>query len=619
MCGIAGIVSENRSLIQPALLKAMTSTLAHRGPDGEGYWINENTEVALGHRRLAIIDLSNASAQPITYLGRYTITFNGEIFNYREIRNELKKQGYSFSSRGDAEVILAAYDCYKEKCLSLFDGMFAFVIWDELDKTLFAARDRFGEKPFYYSATSNTIFFASEMKALWKAAVEKTVDEKMMLNYITLGYVQNPADKSQTFFRNIYSLPPSHFMQVSLYPFKIHIEQYWDIDKQFTQKITESQASEKLLQMLTDSIRFRLRSDVEVGTSLSGGIDSSTIASIVKNEMPTESKNFKTFSAVFPGFAKDESKYINELTSQLHLPNFSVQPSHEEFIKNIEKLAWHQEEPFPSSSVYAQYKVFELAKEHGVKVLLDGQGADEIFAGYHKYIHWYLQEILSRHRFKKFTHEKHAFNKHHVPVKWDVRNVVAAFLPSHVAIALEKAEYRRIIHHPNINRSLIAHSKGREWEGVHKPIITKLNDILYFNTMRNGLEELLRFADRNSMAHGLEVRLPFLQHHLVSFAFSLPSTLKINNGFPKWILRKAMEDRLPASIIWRTDKTAYEPPQKMWMESAPMQDCIHEAKKTLVEAQILKPASINKKIRPMDAHMADNFDWRYLSAAFLYT
>ncbi|RYG29052.1 MAG: asparagine synthase, partial [Chitinophagaceae bacterium] len=273
----------------------------------------------------------------------------------------------------------------------------------------------------------------------------------------------------------------------------------------------------------------------------------------------------------------------------------------------------------PSSSVYAQYKVFQLAKANDVKVLLDGQGADEIFAGYHKYIHWYLQEILSRHRFKKFTHEKHAFHKHHVPVKWDVRNVVAAFLPSHVAIALEKAEYRRIIHHPHINRSLIAHSKGREWEGVHKPIITKLNDILYFNTMRNGLEELLRFADRNSMAHGAEVRLPFLQHHLVSFAFSLPSTLKINNGFPKWILRKTMEDKLPASIVWRTDKTAYEPPQKLWMESEPMQDYIHEARKKLVSAQILKPASLNKKIKPMDAHMADNFDWRYLSASFLYS
>lgn len=496
--------------------------------------------------------------------------------------------------------------------------MFAFAIWDEQEKILFAARDRFGEKPFYYTATSNTFLFASEMKALWSAGVNKSVDEKMMLNYVTLGYVQNPADKSQTFFRNIFSLPPSHFIRLSLNPFLIHVEQYWDIDKQYTQKVSEAQASEKLMQMLTDSIRFRLRSDVEVGSSLSGGLDSSTIAALVQQELGAEAKNFKTFSAVFPGFIKDESAFIQDISRKFKLQNFTVHPNPFDFLDDLQKLAWHQEEPFPSSSIYAQYKVFELAKQHEVKVLLDGQGADETLAGYHKYIHWFLQEVLSRHRFKKFRHEKLAFQKNHVAVKWDLRNVIAAFLPSHVAIALEKAEYKRIIHHPSINRALIAHSKGREWEGVHKPIITKLNDILYFNTMRNGLEELLRFADRNSMAHGREVRLPFLQHHLVSFAFSLPSTLKINNGYPKWILRKTMENRLPDSIVWRTDKTGYEPPQKLWMESAGVQDFIHESKKKLISEQILKPSAINKKIKPMDAHLPDNFDWRYISASMLY-
>ena len=250
MCGIAGIVSENPSSIREGLLRNMTGTLLHRGPDGEGHWISNSGMVGFGHRRLAVIDLSSAASQPMHYLDRYTITYNGEIYNFREIRSELKKQGYQFSSRSDTEVILAAYDCYKEKCLGLFDGMFAFAIWDESEKTLFAARDRFGEKPFFYSAGKNTLTFASEMKALWKVGVERSVDEKMMLNYITLGYVQNPADKSQTFFRNIYSLPPAHFMVVSVAPMNIHIEQYWDIDKQYTEKIAESQASEKLFGML---------------------------------------------------------------------------------------------------------------------------------------------------------------------------------------------------------------------------------------------------------------------------------------------------------------------------------------------------------------------------------
>lgn len=207
--------------------------------------------------------------------------------------------------------------------------------------------------------------------------------------------------------------------------------------------------------------------------------------------------------------------------------------------------------------------------------------------------------------------------KNRIQVRWDLRNIIAAFLPSHVAIALEKAEYNRIRNHPFITKELKDCAKGRDWEGVHKPIITKLNDILYFNTMRNGLEELLRFADRNSMSHGIEVRLPFLQPDIVHFAFSLPSSFKIQDGFTKWILRKTMENKLPDSIVWRTDKVGYEPPQKSWMNDARVQDFIHEAKKSLVQEKLLKPAALQKAVKPMDAHQADNFDWRYLCAAHM--
>src|SRR5690606_8843060 len=270
MCGIAGIISSNPDRIQPETLRQMNRALAHRGPDGEGIWMNEARSIGMAHRRLAIIDLSEAAAQPMHYLDRYTISYNGEIYNYLEIRAELSKQGYSFSSASDTEVILAAYDCYREKCLNLFDGMFAFAIWDEKEKNLFAARDRFGEKPFYYYHADDHFLFASEMKGLWSAGAPRDIDQKMMLNFVTLGYVQNPADKSQTLFKNIYALPPAHFLQLHLPADSFNIAAYFDIDKQNQPRIDEAVAREELMAQLTNSIRFRLRSDVPLGASLSG-------------------------------------------------------------------------------------------------------------------------------------------------------------------------------------------------------------------------------------------------------------------------------------------------------------------------------------------------------------
>lgn len=618
MCGIAGIISNNPELVQANDIKKMIDRLAHRGPDGEGVWINKEGSIGMGHRRLAIIDPSALSAQPMHFLQRYTITYNGCIYNYREIKASLLKQGYSFATQSDTEVILAAYDCYQEKCLSLFDGMFAFAIWDEKEKVFFAARDRFGEKPFYYAQRQEAFYFASEMKALWSLGFSNKPEERMMLNYITLGYVQNPSNKSQTFYPGLLSLPPAHYLSYQLYNNKLETTAYFNIDKQYTQDISFEQASMHLAEMLESSIRLRLRSDMPIGFNLSGGLDSSTIVTLA-NEITKSSNNLKTFSAVFPEFEKDETSYIQQLISQTNVQNYTVTPTAEELIRDLIKISWHQEEPFPSSGIYAQYRILELARQHEIKVVLDGQGADESLAGYHKYIHWFLQEVLSHHRFGKFSKERKFLAENNIQIKWDIRNIIAAFLPSHVAIALEKAEYKRIINHPYINKSLILQSKGREWEGVDKPIITKLNDILYFNTMCNGLEELLRYADRNAAAHGIEARFPFLQHHLVSFIFSLPSSFKINNGFTKWILRKTMENKLPEKITWRTNKVGFEPPQKKWMEDKRLGDLIHECKRALVNNQLLIPEVLNKKVVPMNEHEANNFDWRYLSAGLLYS
>ena len=617
MCGIAGILLHASNPNASFHLKKMTDAIAHRGPDGEGHWHNKKESVHLGHRRLSVIDLSENAAQPMTYANRYHIVHNGEIYNYIEVKSFLQNKGYSFTSQSDTEVILAAYDFWKEKCLQQFDGMFAFAIWDEKEEQLFAARDRFGEKPFYYYEDEENFVFASEMKALWAIGVEKKTDDKMLLNYLTLGHVQNCVDKEQTFFESIYSLPPSHYLVYKPPAHQSKITKYWSIDKEIKVDIPASDAVEKFNELFNSSVIKRLRSDVAIGTSLSGGLDSSTIAATINliNNKNGQPGKLQTFSAVFPGFENDESKYIQVLTVNSGIENFQINPTAIGLINDFEKLCYHQEEPFQSAGVFAQYKVFELAKQQQVKVLLDGQGADEVLAGYPRYIHWYLQEVLSRHKLGATQKERNAFRKNNQPFHWDIKNYFAAFLPSHAAIQLEKKEYHKTIHHPDIRTAFLESVKGRDWEGIHKPIVTKLNDILHFNTMEMGLEELLRFADRNSMAHGREVRLPFLSHELVEFIFSLPAHLKMHDGWTKLLLRKAMDKKLPDEIVWRKDKVGFEPPQKYWMQDPALQEYIHESKRKLVSTGILSKKVLDKKIEPKAAHDDKNYDWRYLCAA----
>ncbi len=597
----------------------MSDTLAHRGPDGEGMWINENNTIGLSHRRLAIIDLTDAAAQPMHYLNRYSIVYNGEIYNYKEIRSDLQKAGYYFTTESDTEVILAAYDFYKNDCVKYFDGMFSFAIWDEVTQTLFCARDIFGEKPFYYFIDKDVFVFASEMKALWSIGIDKNIEEKMMVNYLAIGQVQNASNKSHTFYKNIYSLSSAHTGLLTINEMHFTLSKYRDINKEHFIKISEEDAIEQLEFLLTKSVKHRLRSDVAVGSSLSGGIDSSSIAYLIQQENTRNKEgNFKTFSAVFPGFDNDESVFIKELSEKFHFQNYTITPSAEGLVNDFDKLCYHQEEPFTSSSIYAQYKVYELAATYNIKVLLDGQGADETLAGYTKYLHWYLQELTGHAKFNKAKKERLFFKKNNIHFKWDIKNTIAAYLPSHTAMALEKREYNKIIDSNEINITLLNSIKGNEWVGISKPVVTKLNDILYYNTMQHGLEELLRYADRNSMAHSTEVRLPFLNYELVKFIFSLPSSFKIKEGFTKSILRKTMQYKIPDNILWNSKKIGFETPQKSWMENKTFVEKIINAKEKLVKEKIIKPTVLQHKIKPKHAHDAENMDWRYLNlAAFL--
>lgn len=604
MCGIAGIISAKPNKLQN--VQQLISCISHRGPDGEAVWQNDAATIALGHKRLSIIDLSEAGNQPMHYLNRYTIVHNGEIYNYRELKEELQAKGYSFKSQTDTEVILASYDAWKEECLHQFDGMFAFVIWDEKEQKLFAARDRFGEKPFYYVQTAEEFWFASEIKAFRKTGFEKKPDGNLLLQYLSNGFVQDATDLGATFDINIKKLPARHYLTYTVPANQLSVVAYFDIDKSFNHHITTREAVEQFRSLFFTSVERRLRSDVEIGTSLSGGLDSSSVVAAIHHLKQTGAVQ-KCFTASFPEFEKDETAQASLVANLFGLQHFFTTPAEQDLVADLEKFLSQHDEPISSSSVYAQYKVYELAKQHGVKVVLDGQGADEMLAGYSKYFHWFLQELYLTNK-TQFEKELKELN-----IPFNFKNKLAAKFPSWAAISLEKKAIKKQKQLPGISPEFTEANLNKY--SIHKPAVKTLNDILYYDVFGGGLEELLRNADRNAMAHGIEVRLPFLNHALVQFAFSLPSTFKIHKGCTKYILREAMNDMLPNDIVWRKDKIGFEPPQQQWMQNPKLMDKIHEAKKKLVQEKILQPSVLNKAVQPKAAHEADNYDWRFLCAA----
>lgn len=615
MCGIVGIISPNPAQVNPRQIKQMTDAIAHRGPEGEGFWFNESNTAGFGHRRLSIIDLSTAASQPMHYR-HYTIVYNGEIYNYIELKEELMKMGFSFSTHSDTEVILAAYAAWGVDCLDRFDGMFAFAIWDAKENKLFAARDRFGEKPFYYKHHQDqALWFASEMKAFYAAGFRRQMNEKMLLLFLTNGFTDTAADAAVTFDTQISQLPPAHFLTYQLNGDKAvcKIARYWELDVQQDPAAPEEESIAILDLLLQSSIDYRFRSDVPVGTSLSGGLDSSSIATVA-SKINAGSNSYKCFSAVFPGFEKDESSYSKMVAQWCGLEQFVTTPTAADLVNDMQQFLYMQEEPVGSASVYAQYKVYELAKQHGVTVLLDGQGADEVMAGYTKYFNWYLQELIKE-RPGSLKQELLAMRANKIPVEWGWKNHLASYVPVQTARRLKKRVMNKIAADENIHADFKAANTDASL--VLKPAVRNLNDILYFNLCKTGLPELLRYADRNSMAHSRELRLPFLYKQLVEFCFLLPAAFKISNGYTKWILRKSMDKLLPDQVLWRTDKIGFEPPQKQWMENKQVQEMIMASKEKLVNQRILNAAVLNKKIQPQESHAADNVDWWSLSAGLL--
>ena len=623
MCGLAGIISPSPSFIKEEKLNAMLQTLQHRGPDGEGIWFNQNNTVALAHRRLSVIDLNVNANQPLHYL-HYSIIFNGTIYNYLELKSELATKGYRFDTHSDTETICAAFDCWGNECLHHFDGMFALVIYDTKKDAVFIARDRFGEKPlFYHVAYTNRgkfdhFIFASEIKALWAVDLPKQLNGTMLLNYLTLGYVNNFLKKTETFYTNILSLPAGHYLTIQPSTGKLQMKRWYDLLYETKNKkyivSNEEDAIEKFQELFKISINRRLRSDVKIGTSLSGGIDSSSVVAI-SQQFSSDHISHQCFTAIFSDFEKDESVKSKEVADHFKLQQYTVEVTVNDWIKQWETLTYHQEEPLQSSSVLSQLMLYRLAKSNDIKVMLDGQGADEILGGYKKYSHWYLQELL-RSNFSSFKKEKKLLQQHQFLDHWSYKNYAAAFFPERAANHLQELAIRQQNNQIFIQKEFLQHYQNKN--SLQKPVIKSLENILYFNTVHSGLNTLLRYADRNAMANSIEVRLPFLFHELVEFIFLLPSSFKIKEGYTKWILRKSMLNVLPNNIIWQNNKIGYEPPQEQWMRHPQVQEMIQESKKLLVGKNVLTKEVLSQPIQPTIVHAAGNFDFRYLSAAAMF-
>jgi len=582
MCGIFGVIEWTKRLDSKDGIKRATDSISHRGPDGEGQWISQCGHIGLGHRRLSIIDLSENAAQPMSYAqDRYTITFNGEIYNYIELKKELLKKGHTFKSNSDTEVLLAMYHQYKENMLDKLDGMFAFAIYDAKEKFMFCARDRFGEKPFFYSLTDTSFTFASEMKALWAYGVERKVDEVKRNDYINNGRVRTIGNTHETYFEDICSIDAGHYLTIDTEK-NVRVERYWSLRDIKVKEITEKDATEKFSEIFASSINKRMRSDVAIGSSLSGGLDSSAIVSQFLSENTSIDK-FSVFSARFDKFEKDEGSYIDELSSNYpRIQRNDVYPEKQDIMSLLEKAAYYHEEPVGSSSVLAQWRVYEKAKEKGVKVLLDGQGADEYLAGYIPIYNVYLNQLF-----------------HDTP---------RTYLREYEAFTLM---HEGRFHQPKKEVDLLSKLLNSNWRYKCKRAINKTKPV---KTLRNHLQllstettikELLRYADRNSMAHSREVRLPFLNHELVEFVHSLPDKYLLKDGWTKLILRQSMTDIIPSSICWRKDKVGYEPPQERWMNSSLVKEILIQQRKKFGLEEVKSVSYTNSQ------------SWRLLSDYFI--
>ena len=549
MCGICGFYDPRGARPEgEALLRRMNAAQKHRGPDDEGIWLEG--PVGLGHVRLSILDLSSAGHQPMHYGERYIIVYNGEIYNYIELREELMRAGYEFCTHCDTEVVLAAYDHWGEGCQTRFNGFWAFAVYDRQDESLFLSRDRYGVKPLYYTEKPGCLLFASEIKTLLQdGRVPRVANDAVIFDYLVNGFVDCT---DETFFDGIYRLEAGCCLRVRRGGEK-ELRRYYELPyrERLVEPVDEGMVRE-FRRLFEQSIRLRLRADVPVGSCLSGGLDSSSIVCESNRQLRAQGcgDDQHTFSSCYRGDPNDERKFMDAVIGRTGVKACFTYPTGDTLFEDLEHLIYTQDEPFVSTSMYASYCVMRLAHENGAKVLLDGQGADEILCGYRKARVYYIKRLLSAGKLGRAARELFAY----LPYMRKGKNVSLLADLNMIRQFLGKSSSTDIRH-----RYLEADFAKRTLRNSYAE-----NDRFLLNDFdRIVLPALLRYVDRNSMAFSIEDRLPFLDYRLVEYAMDLPLNAKIADGYSKAIMRKALD--MPELIRKRRDKIGFYTPENAWM------------------------------------------------------
>lgn len=556
MCGISGIVDKRNAPIDQAAIERLTTLVAHRGPDGHGFYHGSN--FALGHRRLSILDLSEHGRQPMPYRDRFWLTYNGEIYNYVELRAELERKGHAFQSGTDSEVILAAYAEWGSECCARFNGMWAFAIYDSARERLFLSRDRFGVKPLYYSDTPERFVFGSEIRQplsmLPSVRANRDVVVESLLTSID-GHTRN------TFFEGVSSFPQGHFGFYDLRTHRLTVERYYELQIDGAARaMSEDEAVSQLRALFEDSVRLRLRSDVRVGTCLSGGLDSSATSAVASRLYHASSNDrFIGVHARSIDAERDESQFARAAADASDIELHVVEPDTRDFLTNIDELIDTQEEPFGSPSMFMGWHVFQKAKALDCKVMLNGQGGDEVLLGYERYFAAFLRSVS----LLRFAREAFAQARHSRLSLRDVLLYNVYF--TNPAVRISRLKKRSFL------TPAVKNTFGFETIRRSARSFRDLDDLQLLEISTIQLPHLLRYEDRNSMRHSIETRLPFLDYRLVELAVSMPVHYKIHDGWTKYALRRAMRGVLPDAIAWRRDKMGFEAPERTWIGSATSQ------------------------------------------------
>lgn len=586
MCGIFGVIGKR---IEEDLARMCVDRMYHRGPDGGGIW--QEGDITLGHRRLAILDLSNNGSQPMSYLDRYVITYNGEVYNYLEIRDELRKLGYSFKTNSDTEVILASYAEWKEKCLKKFNGMFAFCIYDRVTRESFLARDRFGVKPFFISQIGVKAYaFASEMKSLIPILSEKAIEQELVRN-TDVNSINKYEASEKTLVKGITKLKAGQYAYIK--DGMINTYKWWDLlDNLVDVPDSYAEQVEMFRELFLNACKIRMRSDVQIGTALSGGLDSSAtisaMAYISQNySLEKESRDFQhAYVACFPNSELDEKKYAKQVTDYLGITGTFLEIDPVKYWNNIENAMYLFEEIYHTSPI-PMMQIYNEEKRNGTTVTIDGHGADELFGGYEydvfkalynsKLTYKQVKNIIETYKGMKTTGDSLG--------KSDSLASILIHVCGHKAkqMLTKDNEYSRL------NR---LHEETNEWSRF-----TYFDKNLYEEAFVGILPTLLRNYDRYSMANSVEIRMPFMDYRIVSFAFSIGFDSKMHNGYSKSIIRDAVSPFMPHDIAYRKTKIGFNTPILEWIHG-PLSEWFLDISSSsdFLNSDLIDANSIRKKI-----------------------